>query len=100
MINFKLKHAEHYTLIEFELEDTPILPEALGKMCPPNLVKDGLASKGVILSGKGPIWLYAFLAHYYHPTAWVATFDPRYMGGVVVQSHKVNLKPGDIIPVL
>ena len=54
--------------------------------------------KGVILSGKAPVWLYAFLSHELHIAKWVATFDPR-IGAVVVQSHDVNSpQKGDIIP--
>jgi len=44
-------------------------------------------SKGVIINGKGPIWLYVYLAHLCHPSAWIATVDPR-IGAVVVESHK------------
>ncbi|MDH7515423.1 MAG: CRISPR-associated ring nuclease Crn3/Csx3 [Bacteroidota bacterium] len=43
-------------------------------------------SKGVVLSGKGPIWLYGTLIHLCHPATWVAVDDPR-IGAVVVESH-------------
>lgn len=40
-------------------------------------------TKGLVLSGRGPVWLYCFLVHYYHATAFVATCDPR-LGGAVL----------------
>jgi CRISPR-associated protein Csx3 len=43
--------------------------------------------EGVVLSGRLPVWAFAALAHHYHPRPWVATFDPRLNGAVVVESH-------------
>jgi CRISPR-associated protein Csx3 len=55
-------------------------------------------TKGVVVYGKGPIWLHSYLVHECHHTSWVATFDPR-KGGVVVQTHSENGPfVGDIIP--
>lgn len=51
---------------------------------------------GVILSGRGPIWLYARLIHYYHPTRWIAIHDPR-LGYIVVQSHTKEHYEGEIL---
>jgi CRISPR-associated Csx3 family protein len=39
---------------------------------------------GLILSGRGPIWLYGHLLHEAHPFAWAAVHDPRLGGAVVV----------------
>lgn len=53
--------------------------------------------RGVLLSGKGPVWLFAYLAHLCHPAAWVAIFDPR-LGGVVVQNHIASgPQPGSLV---
>lgn len=53
--------------------------------------------KGVVIYGKAPVWLFAFLSHELHIAKWVATFDPR-KGAVVVQSHDSNSpQKGDII---
>lgn len=55
-------------------------------------------SKGVVIYGRAPIWLYTYLIHECHPFAWVAVYDPR-LGGIVVQSHIANsYSVGDIIP--
>lgn len=54
---------------------------------------------GVILSGRGPIWLYARLIHHYHPARWIAIHDPR-IGYIVVQSHVKERHEGEILEVL
>lgn len=53
---------------------------------------------GVIISGRAPIWLYGFLIHELHPTPWVAVYDPRLGGGVVVSTHSRLAKVGQLIP--
>lgn len=56
--------------------------------------------KGVILSGKAPIWLAAALTHHCHPHTWVATFDPRLGGAVVVSRHHPTAPNlGSIVPI-
>ncbi len=56
-------------------------------------------TKGILINGKGPIFLYAHLVHLCHPAAYAAVFDPRY-GGVVVQRHKPESPLlGEIIPI-
>jgi CRISPR-associated Csx3 family protein len=56
------------------------------------------AQSGIVLSGRMPIWAMAAACHAAHPAAWVATFDPRLGGGVVVQSHIPDHQVGDIVP--
>lgn len=53
---------------------------------------------GVVISGRGPIWLYAYLVHEMHPTRWVACYDPR-LGGVVVATHCKEVKVGQVIAI-
>ena len=53
--------------------------------------------KGVVISGRAPVWLYVYLAHECHPTVWVACFDPR-LGAVVTFTHSHAVKVGQIIP--
>jgi len=79
-------------LVEFEIEGGVTTPkEAFSVELPP--VPFG---KGVILSGRGPIWFYGRLIHHFHPAKWVAVFDPR-IGAVVVQSHTKEIREGDVI---
>ena len=56
------------------------IPEAINAL--PHI--DG--TKGVIISGRGPVWFIGALLHHLHVTRWSATFDPR-LGAVVVASH-------------
>jgi len=92
-IEFKIKEKEEFTIVHFELREN-ITPEILQELKPPEV--DG--TKGVVLSGRGPIWLYCYLTHYYHPTKFIATFDPR-IGAVIVESHNPDYKVGEIIEV-
>lgn len=61
-------------------------------------------SQGVVIEGKGPIWLYGFLVHACHPAAWVACFDPRLGdavpqsgGAVVVSTHSRQVTVGEVL---
>lgn len=55
-------------------------------------------SKGIVINGRSPIWLYAVLVHECHIAAWVAVYSPRDGGAVVVQSHRDDApQTGDII---
>ena len=92
-MEFIVKEREEFTIVEFSIEEV-IAPEELSALVPPAVNGE----KGVILSGRGPIWLYCYLVHYYHPTRFVATYDPRLGGAVVVESHTKDYKVGQIIP--
>jgi len=87
------KHVE-YTLVTFDIPGGVIAPDDLAKLSPPQVD----ARLGVVISGRGPVWLFAFLCHHYHPTAWVGTYDPRCGGAIVVQSHRPGIYVGQIIP--
>lgn len=99
MIHFTKKSSDQIEIIKFHF-DPDIKPSDLKSLSPPDSVKEGFAHKGVVLSGRGPIWLYGFLIHFYHPTKFVATYDPRLQGAVIVESHDSNFKVGDVVPVL
>jgi len=92
-VKLVMKELAEFTLIHFELEN-PIKPDDLKNLNVPEVNP----RKGVVISGRGPIWLHCFLAHKYHPTPFVAVYDPR-LGAVVVQSH-TDLKEGDVIDVV
>lgn len=91
-IKFDINESEKWNVLHFELENS-ITPKDLQSVSPPKL--SGV--KGVILSGRGPIWLYCFLSHYYHATKFIATYDPREDGAIVAESHTNEYKVGDII---
>jgi CRISPR-associated protein Csx3 len=72
-------------------------PEDLKKISPPDPIKNNFSDKTIILSGRGPIWLYGFLIHYYHPVKAISIFDPRYNAAIIIESHFKKYKIGDII---
>ncbi|MEN9217847.1 MAG: CRISPR-associated ring nuclease Crn3/Csx3 [Gloeomargarita sp. DG_2_bins_126] len=82
-------------VIEIELlrPDRLMFPEDLsGLHLPPELDP----RRGVILTGRAPIWLYGWLVHACHHTRWVACYDPR-LGAVVVSSHHPEVRLGQVL---
>jgi CRISPR-associated protein Csx3 len=91
-IRFSTIERDEYTLIRFELDT--IKPENLKTLKPPKVNN----AKGVVLSGRGPTWLYCYLVHHYHPTRFIAIYDPR-IGAIIVESHWPSYSVGDIIKI-
>jgi CRISPR-associated protein Csx3 len=91
-INFTVTEDDEYSILLFELKGV-ISPEDLRVLNPPKVN----GSKGVILSGRGPIWLYCFLTHFYHPTKFIATYDPRLQGAVIVETHSTAYLIGTVL---
>jgi CRISPR-associated protein Csx3 len=93
MLKFMIREMDEFTVVGFEI-DGVLEPGELRNVRPPEVNP----KKGVILTGRGPTWLYGFLVHFYHPTVWVATYDPR-IGAVVVESHVPDKSPGDVVAI-
>ncbi len=73
-----------------------------GLVIPDNIIW----SQGVVIEGKAPTWLYAYLVHACHIATWVATFDPRLGqdaahsgGGVVVATHSQQIEVGQVLTI-
>ncbi len=82
-------------VVEIELlrPDRLMFPEDLRQLyLPPELDP----RKGVILTGRAPIWLYGWLVHACHHTRWVACYDPR-LGAVVVSTHHPEVHLGEVL---
>lgn len=68
---------------------------------------DGMIwSQGIVIEGRGPIWLYGYLVHACHAAAWVGCFDPRLGdgtpqsgGAVVVATHCRQVAVGEVLVV-
>jgi len=90
-----------FTLLEIGLPNEVCEPADLKGLELPNCD----TTKGIVLSGRAPVWLFACLAHQAHIYKWVGTFDPRLEvdgvkgAAVVVESHGGNYRAGDVIPV-
>jgi CRISPR-associated protein Csx3 len=96
-IEFEIKKvSKEIVMIHFILKGE-LEPEDLKKISPPDPIKNNFSDKTIILSGRGPIWLYGFLIHYYHPVKAISIFDPRYNAAIIVESHFKKYKIGDII---
>lgn len=86
--------------------DTPDGLIAPGDLKTLSLPEGMVWSQGVVIEGKAPIWLYAYLVHECHPAAWVACFDPRLGeptpesgGAVVVAIHSREVALGEVLKV-
>jgi CRISPR-associated protein Csx3 len=99
LIKYKIENIkENLTLIHFELP-RELEPQDLKKIKPPDPVENKFSENILILSGRGPIWLYGFLIHFYHPVKAIAIFDPRLNGAVVIESHTKEIEVGDLIKI-
>lgn len=94
MITFNVEQKSGFSVVSFEIEGGVMTPSELASIQPPTIP----GNQGVILSGRGPVYLFAFLTHFYHPTQWVACFAPAEGGGVVVESHYKGVAVGEIVP--
>lgn len=87
-------------VVDIMLSSGVITPEELTKVVEAvEKVAPAGGTEGIILSGRLPVWAYGALVHYFHPRPWVATFDPRLGGGVVVMTHTNEVAVGDVVPV-
>jgi len=87
-------------VVDITLSTGIITPEELRKVL--DAVAEAVpagGTDGIIISGRLPVWAYGALVHYFHPRPWVATFDPRLGGGVVVTTHVSEVAVGDVVPV-
>jgi len=57
-----------------------------------------VGGQGLIISGRAPIWLYCYVLHHYlHLFQYVAIYDPKQGGAVVIASHHPSYQVGQII---
>ena len=82
--------------ITIEAEEGIVTPEDLKTLALPKEIQ---FNQGVILEGRAPIWVYGCLVHLCHPSTWVACYDPRFSGAIVVQTHARGVSLGSIIKI-
>jgi len=83
-------------VVEVELK-RPISPSEVPAIVEAVTAKVPAAGpEAVAVSGRLPVWLFAALVHEFHPRPWVATYDPRLPGYVVVASHISGISVGDV----
>jgi len=83
------------SLVEFTISGGATTPQEFADSILPAAFVEVNSQNGVVLSGRGPIWGYAMLLHFFHSSAWVGVVDPR-LGIVVVQSHTPGLADGEV----
>ncbi|GAC1464553.1 MAG: hypothetical protein NVS2B14_09970 [Chamaesiphon sp.] len=93
LVNERLKF--QWLFIELTRSDRLISPEDFVELQLPLGID---TTGGVVISGRAPVWLYAYLVHELHPTSWIACYDPR-MGAVVVAAHSRQVQIGQVIAV-
>ena len=76
----------------------PIIPEQLTEIvAKATEALPAAGTEGVVISGRMPVWVFATLTHEYHPRPFVATFDPRLGGAVVVATHTPQVGIGQVV---
>lgn len=97
VLQFKKTQYQELTLLEFKINNPQgiIEPNELKLIEFPKID----TTKGLILSGRGPVWLFGYLAHHFHITPWLASYDPRKGGGVVFSTHSSKQSVGDCVKV-
>ena len=90
-----IKTDKDFQILDIVMRAGRIQPDVLGPLALPEEID---FTKGVVINGRAPIWLYAHLVLLCQEALYVATFDPR-MGAVVVASKaEVGRRVGDVIP--
>lgn len=99
----QLNHCSHQTQdglpyqhlhVQITNDDGIIEPEDLKGLKLPSGID---FSQGIVIEGKGPIWLYAYLVHECHAAAWVGCYDPRHKGAIVVETHTRIVSVGQVL---
>lgn len=93
---FKIEKKNSFLVVEFQIPGgvtTP--PEAAEAVAE---LGGRLAGDHILLiSGRGPVWLFGMLLHAGHPAQAAGTYDPRVGGYVIVASHVPGVKVGEVI---
>ena len=82
-VSFHVKWQRSHALLSFDIRGGQLLPADLAAVRLP-LKPD--ESVGVVISGRGPTWLYAHLSYQLRRCAWVAVTDANMNRAVVVRS--------------
>lgn len=88
-LTWSVKIEPTFSCARFTIPDASVRPLRPGDLPGIALPAELLAKRhqGIVLSGAGPVWLYAHLTHLAHAFAWVAIFVPQLDRAVVVMRH-------------
>ncbi|RLI76052.1 CRISPR-associated protein Csx3 [Archaeoglobales archaeon] len=96
----KVSEHEDFVLVDIAIGGNGLIaPEELSELISvvEKAVSNAYFGKGVVISGRLPIWAHSALAHTFHGAKWVAHFDPR-LGAVVSATHDTTKPIGTVIP--
>lgn len=94
---FVARDSETIRVITFEIPGGVTTPAEFSEAVEENKASFVAGEKGLIVDGRGPVWAFAMIVHEGHPSAFIATRDPR-LGAVVVETHTPGVKRGDVVP--
>ena len=86
-VEFNVEKKKNLTMLEFKIINTVMSPDDLRDIELPQVNPSG----AVGLSGRGPLWLYGYLAHELHFARVLATFEPRLNKFVIVYAVDKDL---------
>ncbi|MCS6805505.1 MAG: CRISPR-associated ring nuclease Crn3/Csx3 [Acidobacteriota bacterium] len=86
---------EDFQILDIFMEAGRIRPDVIRSLSLPSNIDP---AKGVVISGRAPIWLYARLVHLCLNAPWVATYDPKAGAIIVVRRSVDRPQVGDVIP--
>ncbi len=82
-IHFHIERVRDHALLSFEIRGGDLAP---GDLAAVQLPQDLDATAGVVITGRGPVWLYAFLSGRLRSHAWIAVTDANVNRAVVIRS--------------
>ena len=88
-VKFEITEKDGAIWINFSIPGGVLNPDDLRRIkipriTPPDHPVPVPADKTVVLSGRGPLWLYALLAHEFHMTKALGTYEPRVDDVIIV----------------
>ncbi|MBU1299289.1 MAG: hypothetical protein KKE44_26335 [Proteobacteria bacterium] len=94
-LNWKVEDRSDYTFMEFSIPDGVFDDTVLPEVIVPEVCHD----KGVVVSGRGPIYLSVAIIMAYKNTAWVASFYPQNKEAIIVIRNSSDAPQlGEVIP--
>jgi CRISPR-associated protein Csx3 len=89
-----LSQRSDHTRIELVLREAYLDYSEVDGLCVPPVPAD----RGIVLSGKLPLWLWTAVALAYQSAPWLAVYQPQLRDqAVVVKSQTASLSPGQLI---
>jgi CRISPR-associated protein Csx3 len=83
---------ENFQIITIDLEGEVITSDILENLNLPGIDY----TKGVVIDGRAPIWLYGYLLQKWHLALWTAVNTPHEGGAIVTKTHDPLFRVGTV----